>query len=112
MHEYKRSDKGSIDTKVGDTFEIEGGSVLPIIGKLSFSPSAFNLLEWKDNIPKAFGGRPTTTYTFEALLPGTYEIEYQRFDPRHEANTVTTTRYNLTKVDNAEVYRVTVVPRE
>jgi len=106
MADYEREKIETIDKKVGDTFKIKGYDVSYFEGNLHLPENAFVLRrKRKKSMSQDMGAARVTGFTIEALLPGTYEIEYQHYNPMDPANRTTA---GLTKICSADVYIINV----
>jgi hypothetical protein len=102
---YEKLDKGTIDVIVGERFKIVGHTPVHITAELSFPEDAFNMTQRKGRVSKKLiGGRAPVFYTLEALIPGTYEIECQHFEPPGEEKPG--------QVMSADLYHVKVSPKD
>jgi hypothetical protein len=80
MSFYDINDKGTIDVIVGEKFKIKASTPVHLDAKLVFSEEEFEKVGERQKHTQKIGVRYPVEYTFKALKPGTYDIEYQHFD--------------------------------
>jgi len=103
MPSYEKIDKGTIEAIVGEKFTIMGRTPIHMVGELSFPQDAFNLIDKAKRPARMIGAKDPVVYTLEPLKPGTYDIEYQRIEPKFGENPE--------QVSYADIYHVIVSPK-
>jgi len=94
----------TIETIVDGTFTIEGTTAVHIEGRPAYDDGIFEIVKEEQKQITGIGVRAPTVYTFKALAPGEYDIEYQHLAPGFSEHP--------NKVLSAEVYKVIVKPKQ
>ena len=77
MNEVEIFEKGTIETKIGQIFQIHAISQPHSPGRLEYPPH-ITLKSYKRQISRTFGDKPLYSYFFSPTTQGHFQISYHR----------------------------------